>query len=270
MYFILAVAFLFVLMPFLFWQATWFGRPLNDAQILAYLSDREHPRKTQHALAQIAERMVSRDPAARASAQQWYPQVVALSTHSLDELRLTAAWVMGQDNAAEEFHQALRRLLGDSHPMVRRNAALSLVRFGDPAGRPVLITMLEPYTVISPQAGTLLERLKPGDVVNPGTLVGRIQQGGQKFEVRSQVPGTLIRWVAADAATVSAGETLALLDPSPEMLWEALRALYLVGQADDLPAIERYARGVSDMPENIRRQADLAARAIRARSVGRP
>ena len=33
LYLILAMTFFFVLMPFLFWQATWFGRPLDDAQL---------------------------------------------------------------------------------------------------------------------------------------------------------------------------------------------------------------------------------------------
>ena len=61
---ILIVAFLFVLMPFLFWQSTWFGRPLTDEEIVKNLAHTEHPRKTQHALSQIADRIVARDPAA--------------------------------------------------------------------------------------------------------------------------------------------------------------------------------------------------------------
>src|ERR1700681_2845357 len=56
---ILALTFLFVLMPFLFWQATWFGRPLDDQQIAAALDDREEPRQIQYALSQIADRILS-------------------------------------------------------------------------------------------------------------------------------------------------------------------------------------------------------------------
>src|SRR5271157_4540252 len=82
---ILIAAFLFVLMPFLFWRATWFGRPLTDDEITQDLADHEHPHKTQHALAQIAERMLSRDPAARANARQWYPAVVTLAASPVDE-----------------------------------------------------------------------------------------------------------------------------------------------------------------------------------------
>ena len=267
LYFTLIVALLFVLMPFLFWQSTWFGRPLSDAQIESNLADREHPRKAQHALSQIADRIASQNPALRASARRWYPQVVALSSSSVDEIRLTAAWVMGQDNTVAEFHQALLRLLGDPHPMVQRNAALSLVRFGDPAARPMILAMLEPYAVQAPRAGTLTERLKAGDVVNPGTLLGRIQSGEEKTEIRSQVPGTLDRWRVTSGATVAPGQPVVSITPTAEVVWEALRALYLTGQPEDLPAIERYARGAVGLPDRVRLQARNTADAIRARSA---
>jgi len=266
LYLILLVALLFVLMPFLFWQSTWFGRPLSDAQIGRNLADRQHPRKAQHALSQIADRILSPDPGVRASARRWYPQVIALCSEGTDELRLTAAWVMGQDNTSPEFHQALLRLLGDPHPMVQRNAALSLVRFGDATGRPVIVNMLAPYAMGAPHAGTLAERLHPGDVVNPGTLLARIQDGTRKIEVRSQVPGTLDRWLVSDGARVSPGQAVTLISPSPETAWEGLRALYLIGQREDLPAVEGYARGAASIPEHVREQAIYAARAIRARS----
>jgi biotin carboxyl carrier protein len=266
LYLVLALAFLFVLMPFLFWQGTWFGRPLTDAQLAQYLADQQHPRKAQHALSQIADHILSPNPNVRATARRWYPQVVAASASPVYELRLTAAWVMGQDNSAAEFHQALLRLLDDPHPMVQRNAALSLVRFGNATGRPIIVAMLEPYAVRAPHAGTLATRLKVGDVVNPGTLMARIQDGEQKTEVRSQVPGTLARWAVQDGATAQAGEVILLLTPSPEIIWEALRALYLIGRPEDLPTIEPYARGVPAMPDMIRQQAALTAEAIRSRA----
>src|SRR5262249_38519615 len=195
-YLILIVAFLFVLMPFLFCQDTWFGRPLTDRQIAKNLADREHPRKAQHALSQIADRILNPDPAVRASARQWYPRVVEVSSQGADEVRLTAAWVMGQDNTAPEFHQALLKSLEDPQPMVRQNAALALVRFGDASGHAIILSMLEPYPLGAPRNGVLRERLHTGDVINPGTLLGRIESGGEKLEMRSPVPGTLARWLA--------------------------------------------------------------------------
>ena len=48
LYLILAVMFLFVLMPYLIWQATWFGKPLNDKQMADAFADTDHPRNAQH------------------------------------------------------------------------------------------------------------------------------------------------------------------------------------------------------------------------------
>jgi hypothetical protein len=263
---ILIAAFLFVLMPFLFWRATWFGRPLTDDEIAQDLADREHPHKTQHALAQIAERILSRDPSSRASARQWYPSVVTLAASPVDELRVTAAWVMGQDNSSQEFHASLGRLLQDTHPMVRRNAALALVRFGDASGAREIRAMLEPYIVRAPQAGTLAERLKPGDTLNLGTLLGRIRQGQDTIEIRCQVPGELDHWLVGDRVVVAAGDPIAAVSPSTEEAWEALRGLFLVGRPEDLRTVERYARGLPGFPDAIQKQAALAGRAIRQRA----
>lgn len=267
-YAVLLLALLFVLMPFLFWRATWFGRPLADADITRDLADREHPRRTQHALSQIADRLGSPHPGVRTSARTWYPQVAALAASGTDEIRITAAWVMGLDNQVPEFRETLRRLLGDPHPMVRRNAALSLVRFGDASGLAEIRAMLAASTVRAPREGTLDRRLQPGDAINPGTLLGRIHAGEAAVEVRSPVPGTLEHWLADEGATLSADDPLATIAPSSEIVWEALRALVLVGTAEDLPAVERYARGVPGMPEILRRQAEATARAIRSRSPG--
>src|ERR1019366_9655366 len=94
---ILVLTFAFVLMPFLLWYMTTFTQPLSDADLAAYFADSGHPRRAQHALSQIADRMMSPNPAIRDSAKSWYPEVVECSTQGSDELRVTAAWVMGQD-----------------------------------------------------------------------------------------------------------------------------------------------------------------------------
>jgi hypothetical protein len=49
------------------------------------------------------------------------------------------------------------------------------------------------------------------------------------------------------------------------MVWEALRALYLIGTAEDLPEVEPYARGINGMSPQIPQQAQATAKAIRAR-----
>jgi biotin carboxyl carrier protein len=262
-YGVIALALLFVLMPFLFWNATWFGRPLNDDQLAKALGDRSHPRDIQHALAQIEMRMEAHD----ASVRRWYPEIIALSADPVDEIRVTDAWLMGQDNTSPAFHDALARLLADSQPMVQRNAALSLVRFKDDSGRAQILAMLRPYQMPSPSGGILRQRLKVGDVVNPGTMVGHIDVGDRaRNEVRVVVPGTLSRWMVQDGTHVAQGQPIVSLDPSEAMVWEALRALYLIGRPEDLPDVERFARGVDGMSPQIAQQAQATSRAIRDRS----
>lgn len=260
-YAILILAFLFVLMPFLFWRQTWFGAPLSDEELAKNFADVQHPRKIQHALVQVERRIREGDPSVR----RWYPQVLAQGDSEIHELRMTAAWVMGQDNGVPEFHQTLLRLLRDSHPMVRRNAALGLVRFGDASGRDEVAALLVPFEMAAPQSGMLDHRLQPGDTINPGTLVGRIQSGGDEVEIRAEVPGTLDRWLVNEGAPVTAGQGIAIITPDDASVWEALRALALIGREEDLPLVERYSNRFADVPPAIQQQARETARAIRQR-----
>src|SRR3954463_9079435 len=121
---LIIVAALFIVVPFLTWYLTWFGRGLSDRELTTYLSDQSNPRHIQHALLQVEAKIENGEPSAR----QFYPQVIAASKNAVAEVRKTAAWVMGADNRSEDFHDALLRLLKDEEPLVRRNAALQLVR----------------------------------------------------------------------------------------------------------------------------------------------
>src|ERR1700722_19592215 len=87
---ILVLTFAFVLMPFLLWYMTTFTRPLSDADLGAYFTDTVHPRRAQHALSQIADRMMSPNAAVRESAKAWYPEVITYAKQGSDELRVTA------------------------------------------------------------------------------------------------------------------------------------------------------------------------------------
>src|SRR5215469_2016360 len=264
---ILVLTFAFVLMPFLLWYMTTFTRPLTDADLGVYFNDSVHPRRAQHALSQIADRIMSPNASVRESAKPWYPEVIHFSEQGSDELRVTSAWVMGQDNQSAEFHAALLKQLTDTNPMVQRNAALSLVRFADPAGHTLIAGMLSGYAVKAPRDGTIALRLKPGDTINPGTLLAHIKVDGGSSEVRSEVPGTIRQWISSDNSQVKTGDPLLVVDPSPEMVWESLRALYLIGQKDDLPAVNSYSRGVEGMPPQVQQQAQLTAQEISARST---
>jgi hypothetical protein len=256
---------LLVVITFLFWRETWFGRKLPDREMSQYLTDTSVPHKTQHALAQMAERMARGD----ASVRRWYPQVLVLAGNQEAEFRQMAAWVMGQDNSSQDFHQALRKLLADPQPLVQWNAALALVRFGDASGVPQLRRMLKPYTLLANQGGNLTFQLKEKDPVKSGSVVARIQFGdATPIDVRSPLAGQIQQRVVKDGATVSPGVSIAIISPGEAQVWESLRALYFVGQSQDLEDVERFARGVPGMSDRVKQQAELTAQAIRRRPHG--
>jgi hypothetical protein len=257
------VAGLFVIAAFFTWYGTWFGRNLSDEDIGRYLTEENKPRHVQHALFQIAERLARRDR----TVKKFYPQVVALSASSQTEIRQTAAWVMGQDETAEEFHAALVKLLEDPEPIVRRNAAVQLVRFKDARGLPELRAILKPYDVAAPSAGRVDNALPDNAAVTYGTLLAKIEKPDRQFEeLRAPLPGSIRRVTAAEGKQTQAGETLFRIAPDGDFVWETLRALYVVGEREDLAEVERYARGVEGMPERIKEQAAQTARAIKDRS----
>ena len=88
--------------------------------------------------------------------------------------------------------------------------------------------------------------------------------GKRTEEIRSPIPGR-IRSVAGTGANIAAGAEIAVVDPSTEQVWEALRALYLIGQPDDLPAILPYERDLPDISNDVRQQALETEKAIRSR-----
>ena len=262
---ILILAVLFVLGAFLSWYFSWFGRSLSDTDITSYLADQKHPRRVQHALLQVQDRIARGD----SSARQWYPQLIRLAGDPETEFRLTVAWVMGFDNKAEEFHQSLLALVKDREPIVRRNAALALLRFGDPSGRDELRAILQPYALASPWGGVVESSLKEQSPVARGTLLVRVRQANNlNEEVRSPFPGRLERIAVPIGSTIAAGDTLLILSSDEESIWEALRGLSLIGGNDDLPVIELYERGAAPGParsDRIKEQAALTAKAIKSR-----
>ena len=260
---LVVVALLFVVVPFLSWYWTTFLRPLDDKGIEEYLNDREKPRHVQHALEQIDKRIVNGDEGVR----RWYPQIVAHASHPVADVRMTAAWVMGDDNRAEDFHASLLKLVEDTEPAVRRMAALSLSRFNEPRARPELLAMLRPFELHAHAGGTVLTILPAGSFVRRESLIARVRDSaGNVGEARSPLAGKVERVVAGEGSNVEAGGVLCALAPDPENVLQSLRALMLVGGGEDLADIERYARGVEGMPGDVQKQAALTAGAIKSRA----
>jgi hypothetical protein len=252
---------LIVLMPFLFWWNTWFGRQLSEKQLAEYLQDQKHPRHIQHALVQIGEQISRHDT----SVTQWYPQVVRLASDPVEEVRNTDAWVMGQDTSGAGFHEALLKMRADPSLMVRGNAALSLVRFGDASGRPQILELLQPATVIATQPGKVIDTSAVGTTIHQAGIVAKLQAGDQTIEIRSPITGRLRTLSAQTGQTVAAGAEIATIDPGTEQVWEALRALYLIGQPEDIAAVSPYERELPDISNDVRKQAMETEKAIRQR-----
>ncbi len=258
---ILILAILFVAATFLAWYFSWFGRGLSDADISKYLADDKKPRHVQHALLQIQQRMERGD----GSAKNWYPQLIALSGNPETEYRLTVAWLMGFDNQSKEFHGALLKLVNDPEPIVRRNAALALVRFGDATGREELVATLKPFPLKAPVAGVVASSLREEAKVARQTLLARIQQpDGNVAGIRSPLPGRVNKILKPNGSQVARDDEILNLISDEDSVWEALRGLSLVGTKDDLQLVQSYASS-ADVSARIKEQASATAKAIQSR-----
>ncbi len=260
---ILILAALFVVATFLAWYFTWFGRELSDADISKYLADEKNPRHVQHALLQVQQRIERGD----ATSKNWYPQLVALSNSAEPEFRLTVAWLMGFDNQAPQFHESLLKLLKDQEPLVRRNAALALVRFNDASGREELVAILKPYPVRAPANGVIASSLQEGATVARSALLARIEQPDRTVvQVRSPLPGKIQKVLKTNGTQVSQGDEVLTLNSDENSVWEALRGLSFVGTAEDIPTVQTYSTS-TDVSNRVREQADLTLKAINSRRL---
>ena len=256
------VAVLFVVVPFLTWYWTWFGRSLSDEEIEKYLGEGK-PRHAQHALSQVAERIERGE----AGAGRWHARVLGLASSPSPDVRMTAAWVMGVEHRSEEFRESLVRLLEDREPIVRRNAALALVRFGDERCRPELLSMLRPYGVVAAGRGTARTALTAGSRVKRDSLLLRFKTPTEETgEVRSPLPGMVERASVKEGDVFEAGAELFALAPDAEQVTDALTGLLYFGGGEELADVERYARGVEGMPQDVKTKAALTAEAIKRRA----
>jgi multidrug efflux pump subunit AcrA (membrane-fusion protein) len=102
--------------------------------------------------------------------------------------------------------------------------------------------------------------------VRQGGLIAKLQSGERIMEIRTPITGRIRMLSVGTGATVAAGAQVASIDPGSEQVWEALRALYVIGQVEDLPAIRAYQRELPEIPDRIRQQALLTEQAIRQRA----
>src|SRR5208282_930713 len=144
------------------------------------------------------------------------------------------------------------------------------VRFGDATGRPQIVELLQPAKVIAPAVGQITDTSMIGASIHQGGVVAKLQVSGNAeaihiTEMRSPITGRLRTLSAQIGQQVKQGDLVATIDPSTEQVWEALRALYLVGQPDDIAAVLPYERELPDIPDHVRQQALETETAIRQR-----
>lgn len=254
---LVAILLVCTVLPSMFWHDVWFGRSLDDQELAEYLRDEANPRRVQHGLAQLGERMDRGEELA----DVWNQRLLELSKHGKVEIRTLSAWIMGKGTDQSVFRQKLLQMLGDPHPLVRRNAALSLVRFGDPSGRSELQAMLGSFVVESPFEGKLSFLVKEKDWADSGSRIARVTTEAGVEDVVAPVSGQVESRLVPDDSQVKHKAKLLLLLPDPEHVWESLRAFYLVGTIEDLPLVESL-RGQKEYGETLQHQIELTREAI--------
>ena len=73
--------------------------------------------------------------------------------------------------------------------------------------------------------------------------------------------------ISGNGQSIKAGEPILTVSSDANSVWEALRALALIGKPEDLSEIERYSQGVDSLPDRIKQQAALTAKAIQSRAA---
>ncbi len=245
----------------LYWYGVGTHRPLSDTQITTYLHDDSDPEGIGYALSQIQDR-VKRGQ----GVDRWANEVLRLSDHPAEKVRHHVARVMGEDTSRADFHKALLKMLRYDSSLVRNAAALSLAHFNDGAGREQIAAMLERSEVNAPRPGHVSHALSAGATVEHGTPIARLQSANTEIEVLSPASGRLRTMEVHDGDIVSGGSRLAVIDPGPEQVSAALKALETIGGPQDLTTITRIENN-NELPAGVREQARVAGERIRKRTL---
>jgi hypothetical protein len=255
------------LTTFLFWREVTFGRRLDDTELAEVLAPDAPSRKTLHGINELTVRWQERQP----GMGRWTERLVAASRREEANVRRAAAWAML--DAVKEGDAAvtarLREMVAsDADVSTRRNAACALSVAEDPsAARPVLRSMLEPFVVVAPAAGTV-ESLAELDR-RPATdaMVGRLRGAdGARIEAVAAVPGRVIELRAKPGDEVAAGAPLVVLAPDPSHVAGAATALVLCGKPEDEDALRALLHPGAGMTEDAVAQVRRALDAIESRS----
>ena len=124
--------------------------------------------------------------------------------------------------------------------------------------------MLKPFVLKAPADGVVASSMHEGSTVGRRTPLARIEQSDRTVvEIRSPLPGRVNKILKPNGSQVARDEDLLSLNSDEGTVWEALRALAIVGTTEDLPLVQSYEESASG---RVKEQADLTAKAISNRS----
>lgn len=233
------------------------SKPLNDAQITAFLHDDADPEGIVYAISQLGARRSKGAPL-----DPWVPELLRLASHPAEEVRHNVARLMAQDNSRPEFHAALLEMLRYQTILLRNTAALSLAAFGDDSGHEQVLSLLQPANIDAPSPGYVRTVSHSGEDIEAGGVVVRLQSADRSVEVLSPLSGR-VSWMAVqDGDMVSGGSRLAVVEPGPEQMIVALRALEKIGRSPDLRTIAELQKN-TELPAAVREQARITEEKIR-------
>ena len=152
-------------------------------------------------------------------------------------------------------------------PVARRNAACALSLAADPsAARPVLRSMLSPWTVTAPAAGTVESLVAVGRRPKEDEIAGRLRgPAGERIEVPVLVPGRVTDLLVQEGAAVAAGSPLLVLAPDPAHVTNAAVGLTIAGTQDDVELLRTMLQPGAGMPSGTVTQIHAAIEAIERR-----
>jgi biotin carboxyl carrier protein len=247
-----------VIVTFVFWRQVSFGRRLDDAELAEVLTAASPSRRALHGI----EELTRRAGEGRPGMDRWNERLVAVSSRPETNLRRAAAWAMqvsARDPAVAARLLDLART--DPDATVRRNAACSLTLSADPsAARPVLRSMLAPFVVAAPAAGTVESLVPVGRRPREDEMVGRLRgEDGARVEISTPVPGRVTAFRVREGDRIAAGAPVAEVAPGEEHVLNAAKGLAFAGTADDVDLLRAFLVPGGDVTPAM---ADQCRRAI--------
>jgi biotin carboxyl carrier protein len=251
---------------YVFWRGVSFGRRLDDAELSAFLEQGAPMRKAQHGITELTERWREGRP----GMDRWTERLVVLSRRDEAPVRRAAAWAMQFAAKDPAVAARLREMTaGDPDATAARNAACALSLGTDPsAALPVLRSMLEPYVVPAPAAGTVESLVDPGRRPKEDERIGRLRgPGDARIDAVTAVPGRVTEVRAKVGDAVAAGAPLVVLAPDPSHVLAAATGLAYAGTAADVEPLRAMLQPGAEMPPEVAAQVRAAIAAIERRAA---